>query len=146
MSFGYTLNIGPILAFAKVVGTFHFNITLLSIDAPNYRITASKGQEFLKGHMMETFILLNQGDGEIKEGISGDTLKISPPENRMTKKVSITALVITTALFICCGCFGYVAFGNGSPGNLLMGFYVGHTTTQIFKKILTGHIDDMIKF
>ncbi|KAL2496643.1 putative amino acid permease 7 [Forsythia ovata] len=52
-----------------------------------------------------------------------NALKTPPPENSTMKKASITALLITTALFICCGCFGYAAFSNQSPGNLLAGFY-----------------------
>ncbi|PHU12880.1 putative amino acid permease 7 [Capsicum chinense] len=51
-----------------------------------------------------------------------DTLKSPPPENRTMKKASITAIVITTFFYLCCSCFGYAAFGNNTPGNLLTGF------------------------
>ncbi|XP_044502797.1 probable amino acid permease 7 isoform X2 [Mangifera indica] len=51
-----------------------------------------------------------------------DTLKSTPPENKTMKKASIFAILITTFFYLCCGCFGYAAFGNDTPGNLLTGF------------------------
>ncbi|KAL4395838.1 hypothetical protein AHAS_Ahas01G0031900 [Arachis hypogaea] len=51
-----------------------------------------------------------------------DTLKSSPPENQTMKKASMIAILITTFFYLCCGCFGYAAFGNSTPGNLLTGF------------------------
>ena len=38
------------------------------------------------------------------------------------KKASISAVCITTFFYLCCGGFGYAAFGNSTPGNLLTGF------------------------
>ncbi|OVA19702.1 Amino acid transporter [Macleaya cordata] len=51
-----------------------------------------------------------------------DTLKSPPPENQTMKKASMTAIFITTFFYLCCGSFGYAAFGNQTPGNLLTGF------------------------
>ncbi|KAL6975130.1 hypothetical protein U1Q18_023925 [Sarracenia purpurea var. burkii] len=51
-----------------------------------------------------------------------DTLKSPPPENVTMKKASATAVCITTFFYVCCGGFGYAAFGNSTPGNLLTGF------------------------
>lgn len=51
-----------------------------------------------------------------------DTLKSPPPENKTMKKASMAAIFITTFFYLCCGCFGYAAFGNATPGNLLTGF------------------------
>ncbi|KAJ7963492.1 Amino acid permease [Quillaja saponaria] len=51
-----------------------------------------------------------------------DTLKSPPPENQTMKKASMIAIFITTFFYLCCGCFGYAAFGNDTPGNLLTGF------------------------
>ncbi|KAL7249001.1 hypothetical protein ACSBR1_011214 [Camellia fascicularis] len=51
-----------------------------------------------------------------------DTLKSPPPENRTMKKASMSAIFITTFFYLCCGCFGYAAFGDKTPGNLLSGF------------------------
>lgn len=38
------------------------------------------------------------------------------------KKASAAAVFITTFFYLCCGCFGYAAFGDATPGNLLTGF------------------------
>lgn len=51
-----------------------------------------------------------------------DTLKSPPPENKTMKKASMIAMILTTFFYLCCGCFGYAAFGNNTPGNLLTGF------------------------
>ncbi|PIA44426.1 hypothetical protein AQUCO_01700194v1 [Aquilegia coerulea] len=51
-----------------------------------------------------------------------DTLKSPPAENKIMKKASRSAIFITTFFYLCCGCFGYAAFGNQTPGNLLTGF------------------------
>ncbi|CAL0307337.1 unnamed protein product [Lupinus luteus] len=51
-----------------------------------------------------------------------DTLKSPPPENKTMKKASMIAIFVTTFFYLCCGCFGYAAFGNQTPGNLLTGF------------------------
>ncbi|CAK9157833.1 unnamed protein product [Ilex paraguariensis] len=51
-----------------------------------------------------------------------DTLKSPPPENETMKKASTMAICITTFFYLCCGGFGYAAFGDQTPGNLLTGF------------------------
>ncbi|EXB51063.1 hypothetical protein L484_023766 [Morus notabilis] len=51
-----------------------------------------------------------------------DTLKSPPAENKTMKKASMIAIFVTTFFYLCCGCFGYAAFGNNTPGNLLTGF------------------------
>ncbi|KAF6141349.1 hypothetical protein GIB67_008526 [Kingdonia uniflora] len=51
-----------------------------------------------------------------------DTLKSTPAENRTMKKASIISISIGTFFYICCGCFGYAAFGDETPGNLFAGF------------------------
>ncbi|KAJ4823379.1 hypothetical protein Tsubulata_021741, partial [Turnera subulata] len=51
-----------------------------------------------------------------------DTLKSPPPENKTMKRASMAAVSITTFFYLCCGCFGYAAFGDNTPGNLLTGF------------------------
>ncbi|KAI3754065.1 hypothetical protein L2E82_26179 [Cichorium intybus] len=50
------------------------------------------------------------------------TLK-SPPLKEITmKKASRIAVFTTTIFYLCCGGFGYAAFGNSTPGNILTGF------------------------
>ncbi|XP_045827787.1 probable amino acid permease 7 [Trifolium pratense] len=51
-----------------------------------------------------------------------DTLKTPPPENQTMKKASVISVSITTFFYLCCGCAGYAAFGDNTPGNLLTGF------------------------
>ncbi|XP_022716641.1 probable amino acid permease 7 isoform X3 [Durio zibethinus] len=51
-----------------------------------------------------------------------DTLKSPPPENKTMEKASMIAIFTTTFFYLCCGCLGYAAFGNNTPGNLLTGF------------------------
>ncbi|KAI3419895.1 Aa_trans domain-containing protein [Psidium guajava] len=54
-----------------------------------------------------------------------DTLGSPPPENQSMKRASMIAIFITTFFYFCCGCFGYAAFGDGTPGNLLTGIVNG---------------------
>ncbi|KAI5013808.1 hypothetical protein ZWY2020_047300 [Hordeum vulgare] len=51
-----------------------------------------------------------------------DTLKSLPAENKTMKKASIISILDTTLFYLCCGCFGYAAFGSDTPGNILTGF------------------------
>ncbi|XP_058753218.1 amino acid permease 3-like [Vicia villosa] len=52
-----------------------------------------------------------------------DTVKAPPPsESKVMKKATLVSVIVTTFFYMLCGCFGYAAFGNSSPGNLLTGF------------------------
>uniref|UniRef100_A0A1D1XNK4 Amino acid permease 6 n=1 Tax=Anthurium amnicola TaxID=1678845 RepID=A0A1D1XNK4_9ARAE len=51
-----------------------------------------------------------------------DTLKSTPPENKVMKKASSIGVSTTTIFYMLCGCLGYAAFGNNAPGNFLTGF------------------------
>ncbi|CAA0814045.1 Probable amino acid permease 7 [Striga hermonthica] len=51
-----------------------------------------------------------------------DTLRSNPPEKVTMKRASVIAVCMTTLFYLCCGGFGYAAFGNSTPGNLLTGF------------------------
>jgi len=54
-----------------------------------------------------------------------DTLKSPPAENITMKRASLFGVSITIVFYILCACFGYAAFGNNAPENLLtsFGFY-----------------------
>ncbi|CAN6877950.1 hypothetical protein YC2023_057142 [Brassica napus] len=54
-----------------------------------------------------------------------DTLRSSPPENKVMKKATLAGVSTTTVFYILCGCMGYAAFGNRAPGDFLtdFGFY-----------------------
>ncbi|KAF8024694.1 hypothetical protein BT93_F1774 [Corymbia citriodora subsp. variegata] len=51
-----------------------------------------------------------------------DTLKSSPPENKVMKRATLIGISTTTLFYALCGCIGYAAFGNDAPGNFLTGF------------------------
>ncbi|KAJ0533154.1 putative amino acid transporter, transmembrane domain-containing protein [Helianthus annuus] len=51
-----------------------------------------------------------------------DTVKSPPAENKVTKHASAIAILATSFFYLGCGCLGYAAFGNDTPGNLLTGF------------------------
>ncbi|KAL8110825.1 amino acid permease 3-like [Apium graveolens] len=51
-----------------------------------------------------------------------DTLRSPPSESKTMKKASQLSLAVTTIFYMLCGCFGYAAFGDSAPGNLLTGF------------------------
>ncbi|CAL5390210.1 unnamed protein product [Camellia sinensis] len=63
-----------------------------------------------------------------------DTLKSPPPENEIMKKASTIAVCITTFFYLCCGGFGYAAFGDSTPGSLLTGY-------QVFSQPLFALVD-----
>ncbi|KAJ7559606.1 hypothetical protein O6H91_04G092800 [Diphasiastrum complanatum] len=51
-----------------------------------------------------------------------DTLKSPPAENKTMNKATLLGISTTTVFYMSVGCFGYAAFGNNAPGNLLTGF------------------------
>ncbi|KDP32819.1 hypothetical protein JCGZ_12111 [Jatropha curcas] len=51
-----------------------------------------------------------------------DTIKSPPSEAKTMKKATLISVAVTTFFYMLCGCFGYAAFGDMSPGNLLTGF------------------------
>ncbi|KAH7852452.1 hypothetical protein Vadar_024969 [Vaccinium darrowii] len=51
-----------------------------------------------------------------------DTVKSPPAEYKTMKKATILSITVTTVFYLLCGCMGYAAFGDYSPGNLLTGF------------------------
>lgn len=114
MSFSYSF-IGLALGFAKTIGNGRIKGSISGVSA------ASKAQKIYL-----TFQAL--GDVAFAYPYSlilleiQDTLKSSPPENKIMKKGSVIAIIVTTFFYLGCGCFGYAAFGDLTPGNLLSGF------------------------
>ena len=51
-----------------------------------------------------------------------DTIRSPPAEHKTMKKATLLSVSVTTLFYMLCGCFGYAAFGDDSPGNLLTGF------------------------
>uniref|UniRef100_A0A7N0U7R8 Amino acid transporter transmembrane domain-containing protein n=1 Tax=Kalanchoe fedtschenkoi TaxID=63787 RepID=A0A7N0U7R8_KALFE len=63
-----------------------------------------------------------------------DTLRPTPPENKVMKRVSLYSVSITAMFYICLGCIGYLAFGGEAPGNILSKIY------QPFWLVSIGHL------
>ncbi|KAA8523505.1 hypothetical protein F0562_009928 [Nyssa sinensis] len=114
MSFSYAF-IGTALGFAKVVEDGNIKGSIVGVPADS---------------LVDKLWLVFQAIGDIAFAYPysvilleiQDTLKSPPPENQTMKKASMSAIIITTSFYLCCGCFGYAAFGNSTPGNLLTGF------------------------
>ncbi|CAI8605561.1 unnamed protein product [Vicia faba] len=51
-----------------------------------------------------------------------DTIKSPPSESKTMNQATLISNIVTTFFYMLCGCFGYAAFGDSSPGNLLTGF------------------------
>ncbi|PHT83845.1 Amino acid permease 5 [Capsicum annuum] len=51
-----------------------------------------------------------------------DTLKSPPSEAKTMKNATLISVAVTTVFYMLCGCFGYAAFGDLAPSNLLTGF------------------------
>ncbi|GJR93585.1 amino acid permease 6-like protein [Tanacetum coccineum] len=56
------------------------------------------------------------------ETLIGDTLRSSPPENKVMKTATTIGISASTSFYMLCGLLGYAAFGNNAPGNYLTGF------------------------
>ncbi|CAL5392367.1 unnamed protein product [Camellia sinensis] len=114
MSFSYA-SIGSVLGLAKVIGDGSIKGSIGGVPAST---TTKK------------VWLVAQALGDIAFAFPfsvilieiQDTLKSPPPEKVTMKKASTAAISITTFFYLCCAGFGYAAFGNSTPGNLLTGF------------------------
>ncbi|KAL9266499.1 Amino acid permease 6-like protein [Drosera capensis] len=117
MSFAYS-SIGLALSIAKVVGGAHARTSLTGVVI-GVDVTSTE-------KIWRTF----QAIGDIAFAYAystvlieiQDTLKSTPPENKVMKRASLVGVSTTTLFYVLCGCVGYAAFGNDAPGNFLTGF------------------------
>ncbi|KAF6157937.1 hypothetical protein GIB67_015253 [Kingdonia uniflora] len=112
MSFAYS-SIGVGLALAKVGG--HGGHPTTSITGTIVGVDVSSSEKIWR-------TLQSIGDIAFAYSYSNDTLRSSPPENKVMKKASLIGVSTTTVFYMLCGCIGYAAFGNNAPGNFLTGF------------------------
>ncbi|KAK1268312.1 putative amino acid permease 7 [Acorus gramineus] len=128
MSFCYS-SIGLGLGFAKVIGnkTIKGNIegaTMATAAQKVWKVSQALGD--IAFSFPYSIILLEIQFcliGSIKTcEIQKDTLKSKPAENKVMKKASVISVSLTTFFYMCCGCFGYAAFGDQTPGNIMTGF------------------------
>lgn len=117
MSFSYSL-IGVGLALATIISGKGKRTSLTGVEIGQNLSPAQKTWNMFSG----------LGDIALAFSFSlilieiQDTLGSTKPENKVMKKANIVGISITSVFYIMCGCFGYAAFGNGAPGNLLTGF------------------------
>ncbi|KAM3736537.1 hypothetical protein ACB098_10G171300 [Castanea mollissima] len=117
MSFGYA-SIGIGLSFARVISGPRGRATMTGVEVgvdvsqsgKIWRVCTAMGNIALA--CAYTFIAIDVQD----------TLKSSPPENKVMKKANTIAISTMTVFFLMCGCLGYAAFGNEARGNMLTGF------------------------
>ncbi|MCO5611763.1 hypothetical protein L7F22_066022 [Adiantum nelumboides] len=71
-----------------------------------------------------------------------DTLKSPPEESQVMKKANLIGITTTTIFYMLCGCIGYAAFGDDSPGNLLtgFGFYEPYWLVGVANAFVTIHL------
>ncbi|WJX63221.1 hypothetical protein P8452_48136 [Trifolium repens] len=72
-------------------------------------------------------LLIALGNGALASSYSliavniQDSLKSSPPENKVMKLANKIGVFAMTCIFLLCACSGYGAFGKDTPGSILMG-------------------------
>ncbi|KAI5355235.1 PREDICTED: amino acid [Prunus dulcis] len=71
-----------------------------------------------------------------------DTIKSPPSEYKTMKKATLLSLTLTSIFYILCGCMGYAAFGDLSPGNLLSdkGFHNPYWLINIANAAIVIHV------
>ncbi|RDX81802.1 Amino acid permease 6 [Mucuna pruriens] len=123
MSFAYS-SIGLGLSLAKVAGGGHGRTSLTGVQIG---VDVSGTEKIWKmfqaiGDIAFAYAFSNVLIEIQASNIYSDTLKSSPPENRVMKRASLIGIMTTTLFYVLCGCLGYAAFGNDAPGNFLTGF------------------------
>lgn len=65
----------------------------------------------------------------------------SPPSESLTmKRASSISITVTTLFYLFCGGFGYAAFGNSTPGNLMTGFYEPYWLLDLSNVCIAVHL------
>ncbi|CAM8973175.1 unnamed protein product [Rhodiola kirilowii] len=116
MSFTYS-TIGLGLGIAKVAETGQIRGSLTGISIG----TVTESQKIWRSFQALGNIAFAYSFSMILIEIQ-DTLKSPPSEAKTMRKATLLSVVVTTAFYMMCGCFGYAAFGDLAPGNLLTGF------------------------
>ncbi|XP_077233504.1 amino acid permease 6 [Tasmannia lanceolata] len=117
MSFAYS-SIGIGLTIAKVAGGGHVRTTLTGVTVG---VDVSGTEKVWRTFQALGDIAFAYAFSTVLIEIQ-DTLKSSPPENKVMKRASAVGVIITTFFYMLCGLVGYAAFGNDAPGNFLTGF------------------------
>ncbi|KAL1812043.1 hypothetical protein ACET3Z_022108 [Daucus carota] len=116
MSFTYS-SIGLALGISKVAETGQFRGSLTGISIG----TVTQTQKIWRSFQALGAIAFAYSYSLILIEIQ-NTLKSPPSESKTMKRATLLSVVVTTVFYMLCGCFGYAAFGDLAPGNLLTGF------------------------
>ncbi|XP_057469387.1 amino acid permease 3-like [Actinidia eriantha] len=116
MSFTYS-SIGLALGIGKVAETGKFRGSLTGISIG----TVTETQKIWRSFQALGDIAFAYSYSLILIEIQ-DTVRSPPSESKTMKKASLISVSVTTIFYMLCGCFGYAAFGDLAPGNLLTGF------------------------
>ncbi|KAL7155843.1 hypothetical protein ABFS83_03G102700 [Erythranthe nasuta] len=122
MSFTYS-SIGLGLGVAKVAenGKIRGSMTGISIGTVTGTTRVTETQKIWRSFQALGAIAFAYSYSLILIEIQ-DTIKSPPSEHKTMKKATLLSVIVTTIFYMFCGCFGYAAFGDLSPGNLLTGF------------------------
>ncbi|KAJ7543912.1 hypothetical protein O6H91_09G058100 [Diphasiastrum complanatum] len=120
MSFGYS-SIGLGLSIGKVLESGHSHGTIGGVSVGHAMHEISRATKVWQVFQAIGNIAFAYSFAALLIEIQ-DTLKNPPPENKTMKKVSLIGVSTTTFFYTAIGCFGYAAFGNNAPGDLLTGF------------------------
>ncbi|KAF8737548.1 hypothetical protein HU200_014094 [Digitaria exilis] len=127
MSFFYSfvgvgLGVAKVIANGVIMGSIG-GIPMVSTTQKVWRVSQAVG-DILFAYPFSLVLLEIEliNTHEMRFDQMKDTLKSTPPENKTMKTATRASLVITAFFYLCCGCLGYAAFGDGTPGNLLTGF------------------------
>lgn len=71
-----------------------------------------------------------------------DSLKSSPPENKVMKRANMIGIFTMTIFFLLNACAGYAAFGSNTPGNILMssGFHKPFWLLELANVFIIVHL------
>ncbi|KAK9941601.1 hypothetical protein M0R45_007303 [Rubus argutus] len=123
MSFTYS-TVGLGLGIGKVAGNGEFKGSLLgiSIGTVTHSGTVVTSTEKMWRSMQALGAIAFAYSYSIVLIEIQDTIRCPPAEHKTMKKATAFSVTLTTVFYMLCGCFGYAAFGDLAPGNLLTGF------------------------
>lgn len=122
MSFTYsTIGLGLGIAKVAVNGKFKGSVTGISIGQVTSTSVVTPTDKLWRSFQALGDIAFAYSYSMILIEIQ-DTVRSPPAESKTMRKATLVSVLVTTVFYMLCGCFGFAAFGDLSPGNLLTGF------------------------
>jgi hypothetical protein len=106
-------------ALGDIAFAYPYSLILIEIQVWHFKVSFMSIGDHCNSFSKSIFFFF---DDKFAKTYMKDTLKSPPPENQTMKKASTIAITVTAFFYLCCGGFGYAAFGDATPGNLLTGF------------------------